>query len=143
MIKKFFFAALSCSLLSGCSGLLNSYKKAVVESVYGKRPTTTELESTLQSVIGKSDLELVKMLGSPDKTYYTNGHKFLSYTNNYSVNTPSVSPNYRTNIYGSTAYTTSYGGRDARVVTYSCTITFEVVNEKISGTTYFGDGCTY
>ena len=97
--------------------MLNSYKKAVVESVYGKRPTTTELESTLQSVIGKSDLELVKMLGSPDKTYYTNGHKFLSYTNNYSVNTPSVSPNYRTNIYGSTAYTTSYGGRDARVVT--------------------------
>ncbi|HBS6310511.1 TPA: hypothetical protein MAM15_005377 [Klebsiella pneumoniae] len=139
-MKTKFILALSYScLLSGCGSVAQSFINGVNESMYGKRPnlpTKAQLDSDVKRSIGMDELTLVQQGGPPEKTYSVGDHKFIEYQYSYNMNTPST---IRANSRNGSIVGGVYGGG---VTNYSCKIIFEIVNGKVSNTTYDGNGCT-
>lgn len=133
---------LACLSISACGDFIRNAQKGVIESVYGKRPTKAELQKTLNSSIGMTNLDFVRAAGIPERTYDAGGHTFFAYKDQNNVTIPGSSPNYNTTVTGNTATTTAYGGRPTTTYTYTCEFVFESANDKIINYTYSGDGCT-
>ncbi|WP_155952212.1 hypothetical protein [Pseudomonas sp. CHM02] len=104
--------------------------------------TTGKYERVLQSWVGSTELELVQSWGPPVRVYESNGHRFLTYSNEGSMYVPGTSPTYQTTYYGNTAYTNSYGGSPGMNVQLSCVTTFDVVDNRISSWRWQGNNCT-
>ena len=68
---------LACLSISACGDFIRNAQKGVIESVYGKRPTKAELQKTLNSSIGMTNLDFVRAAGIPERTYDAGGHTFF------------------------------------------------------------------
>lgn len=104
--------------------------------------TEAKYQRILDTWTGSDELDLIRSWGAPQQSYEAKGHKFLVYSNDRNIVLPGSSPTYQTNVYGTTAYTTSYGGSPAMNLNMSCTTTFEVVDGKIYSWSYRGNDCT-
>jgi hypothetical protein len=83
----------------------------------------------LQAQLGKTEIDLVRALGVPNRSFETSGHKFIAYES-------------------STQWVDYWGGGWRRwdwgpqeVVTNTCETTFDLVDGKVSAYQQHGNGC--
>lgn len=94
--------------------------------------------------VGKSEVDLVRGLGVPTRTFDTDGRHFLAYTEQTLQAIP-----------GGLGYGYGWGGgwgrgpgfygvgSTAGVIVRTCEATFEVVDAKVMGFTLMGNACAY
>lgn len=104
--------------------------------------TTAGYEKVLNSWVGSQELELVRSWGPPVQAYEAGGRKFIMYSSQRNVYIPGVAPTFRTNVIGTTAYTTAVGGSPASNISKACTTTFEIDNTRVVSWSYKGNDCT-
>ena len=110
----------------------------------------------LDSMIGRTPVELVRNFGVPTRTYTTDGHTFLAYIENESSYFPgSFGPGYGFGGFGYGGGFGGYGGGFGGFGGYggfgggfgpsyyssSCQTTFEITSDKVASWTLRGDGC--
>ena len=103
--------------------------------------TTANYEKILNSWVGASEIDLVRVWGAPDNQYESSGTKFLTYQRSSNIYMPGTSPTYTTTVVGNTAYTSSSGGSPAYNIQMFCKTTFEVKGERIVSWRWEGNGC--
>ncbi|HCL3314561.1 TPA: hypothetical protein N2A14_002569 [Pseudomonas aeruginosa] len=104
--------------------------------------TAAKYEASLNTYVGKPELDLVRDWGAPAQTYETGGSKFLMYSSRRTLVFPGTPPTYTTSYSGYQAYTTTTGGTPPARIPMSCETTFEVIDGKVSSWTYKGNDCT-
>ncbi|MDO8888641.1 MAG: hypothetical protein Q7V16_08660 [Hydrogenophaga sp.] len=103
--------------------------------------TTAGYEKVLNSWMGSQELELVRSWGPPAQAYEAGGRKFIMYSSQRNVYIPGVAPTLRTNVIGSTAYTSVVGGSPASNINMACSTTFELENSRVVSWSYKGNDC--
>jgi hypothetical protein len=95
----------------------------------------------LQAQIGKTEIQLVRDLGVPNRTYKANGIKFVAYEHSYQW----------ADNWGGGGW---YGGRWGRwggwggdwgptdIYTVTCETAFEITGGVVTSYEFHGDGCT-
>ena len=120
-MKKFFYV-ITILLLSACG-------------------TTDKYEAILDSWLGSTESHLVDSWGPPSGVYENGGKRYLTYIQSRSGYIPGTAPTYQTQIYGNTAYTTSYGGSPGFAFTRSCKTTFTISRGTIRNWRHEGNNC--
>jgi hypothetical protein len=100
--------------------------------------TTQNFESNLNRYLGRSESDVVSLLGPPSSFYETADARFLTWSSSSNVFIPATPSTYQSTVIGNTVYTTPIGGSSAQNITYSCefTITFqprEVIDLRAEG----------
>ncbi len=110
----------------------------------------------LDSMIGHSQVDLVRAFGVPSRTYSADGHTFLAYIDNESSYSPGIGPGWGWGWggygwgggggfgYGGFGGYGGYGGFGGFPPTYYnsvCATTFEITNDRVSSWALRGDGC--
>lgn len=120
----------------------------------------------LDSMIGRSEPELVRAFGVPSRTFSTEGHTFLAYVENDSSYSPGFGGFYGGGFgyggfggyggglgygggfgpgfgYGGLGYGGfgGFGGVPPTFYSSSCATTFEITNARVASWTVRGDGC--
>jgi hypothetical protein len=109
----------------------------------------------LDSMIGRSETDLVRAYGVPSRTFTTNGHTFLAYIQNetdYSPGTPGLGwgwgggwgggyGGFGGGWGGFGGYGGGFGGFPPSFYQTSCATTFEVDAGRVSAWTLRGNGC--
>ncbi len=117
----------------------------------------------LDSMIGRSEPELVRAFGVPSRTFSTEGHTFLAYVENDSSYSPGFGGFYGGGFgyggyggfggfggfgsgfgYGPGFGYGGFGGFGGVPPTFyvsSCATTFEITNARVASWTVRGDGC--
>ena len=114
----------------------------------------------LDSMIGRSEPELVRAFGVPSRTFSTEGHTFLAYVENDSSYSPGFGGFYGGGFgyggYGGFGGFGSgfgygpgfgyggfggFGGVPPTFTVSSCATTFEITNARVASWTVRGDGC--
>jgi hypothetical protein len=103
--------------------------------------TTENYERILQSWVGRTELDLVRAWGAPQRTYETGGSKFLVYSSGRNVYIAGTPPAYTTTIVGGTAYTSRIGGTPGQVIGMRCQTTFELKEDKVIAWQWHGNDC--
>lgn len=104
--------------------------------------TEENYKAALNMWLNNTPLDLVRSWGPPEKTYELDGHKFLVYYRDTNVHFDGTPPTYTTQFVGDKAYTTVNPGLSDSDFYFSCTTTFEVVDNKIVSWRYEGNDCT-
>jgi len=91
-----------------------------------------KFSETINTWVGSSDGDLIKIWGVPTNVYRTGDTKYLTYRNSRTSVDSSLSPCF-------TEY--CYPTIDTNVVNYSCEITFTVINQKITTWRAKGNNC--
>ena len=113
-----------CCVLSGCA-------------------TTAKYEENLKSWIGHDDRELFSSWGPPFSVYeLSKNEKLVTYTRSNNVMLPGTAPSYTTNVIGSTAYSTPYGGTAPMNINLHCKTTFTITDHVITNWRWEGNDCT-
>lgn len=107
----------SLILLMGCAGV-----------------SEENFRKNLMSTIGQPEVEIVRMLGAPTKSYTIGNSSFLTYDFNKTYTSPVI---YNPGPYYADMPYTS-GGETYNI---DCTVTFEVVGKVVQDVTYYGNGC--
>ncbi|MBS1024484.1 hypothetical protein JK222_06000 [Gluconobacter cerinus] len=87
---------------------------------------TLQQRKVLDSMVGKSEVDVIRQFGVPTKDYQAEGHSFLAYIDN------------QTQYSGGGGWG---GGFPATYYNTSCQTTFELVSGHVVGWTMRGDGC--
>ena len=109
----------------------------------------------LDSMIGRTPVDLVRNFGVPTRTYTADNHTFLAYVDNESSYSPgSFGPGFGGFGYGGFGgygggfggfgYGGGFGGFGGFPPTYyssTCQTTFEVTTDKVTSWTMRGNGC--
>ncbi len=95
----------------------------------------------LDSWMGANEETLIESWGPPASVYESGGAKYITYVASSSGYVPGVAPSYQTTVYGSTAYTTPYGGTKGFFYNRNCATTFKIVNGVISHWQWKGNNC--
>ena len=115
----------------------------------------------LDSMIGRTPVDLVRSFGVPSRTYTTDGHVFLAYIDDESSYSPGSGPGwgwgwgglgwgggygvgYGGGGYGGGwggLYGGGFGGFPPTYYTSTCQTLFEVANDKVASWSMHGDGC--
>lgn len=103
--------------------------------------TTKGYEQIVNSWVGKSEAQLVRVWGVPAQVFNSGGRRYFVYNSSHNVYLPGTSSTYRTTFYGDTARTTSYGGSAPQTLNYQCETTFELMNGKVVFWRYKGNNC--
>jgi hypothetical protein len=103
--------------------------------------TTDAYERILQSWVGKTELELVRSWGPPQRTYETGGSKFIVFSSSRAVYVAGTPPAYSTTIVGGTAYTNRIGGTPGQVIGMRCQTTFELREDHVIAWQWHGNDC--
>lgn len=103
--------------------------------------TTQKFEALLNGWVGSSELDLVRKLGPPQNSHELGGSRFLTYNRSRSIYLPGQAPSYTTTLVGNTAYTNQVGGYAGSTLSMSCTVTFEVRDERVRGWRWEGNDC--
>lgn len=115
-------ALLAClAALTGCSG-------------------AQQRQALLNSLIGQPETEVVRVLGVPNRSFETQGHRFLA----YEQRDVEIEPGFP--YAGPVAYEPRYYrygyAFPASVVEWSCETTFDVVSSRVRSWSLRGNGCT-
>ncbi len=116
----------------------------------------------LDSMIGRSEPELVRAFGVPSRTFSTEGHTFLAYVENDSSYSPGFGGFYGGGFgyggyggfggfgggfgpgfgpgfgYGGFG---GFGGVPPTFYSSTCATTFEITNDRVASWSVHGDGC--
>lgn len=98
--------------------------------------TEPPLEVRLQPLVGKTEVELVQVLGVPNATYEAGGDRFLQYEDQTSTiypGDPFFPGRYRR--FGGPIYSPPL------VVTRTCAITFALQDKRVASFSFRGNGC--
>ena len=112
----------------------------------------------LDSMIGRSEPELVRAFGVPSRTFSTEGHTFLAYVENDTSYSPGFGGFYGGGFgyggyggfggfgyggfgYGGPGYGFGGFGTPPTFYSSSCSTTFEITNARVASWTVRGDGC--
>ncbi|MCQ8240877.1 hypothetical protein [Rhizosaccharibacter radicis] len=116
---------------------------------------SVEQRRVLDSMIGRSEVDVVRTFGVPTRTFTAQNRTFLAYIDNYSSYSPGT-PGWGWGWggggwggwgggWGGYGGFGPYGGWGGGIppsyYSSSCQTTFEVNNSKVSGWTMRGDGC--
>ncbi|QDH17935.1 hypothetical protein [Swingsia samuiensis] len=121
---------------------------------------TVQQKQVLNSMVGKSEVDIVREFGVPSKSYQAQGHSFLAYIDNETQYSPgSIGMGYGWDSYGwgggpgwgwgggpgwgwgggpGMGWS---GGIPPTYYNTSCQTTFELVNDRVIGWTMRGNGC--
>ncbi|MBO1359662.1 hypothetical protein J2D73_07625 [Acetobacter sacchari] len=123
---------------------------------------SAEQRAQLNTLIGKTEVDVIRAYGVPTRTFQASGHTFLAYIDNqtsYSPGTGSAwgwgwggSPGWGGGGWGwgggmggwGNGWGGGWGGGGGMPPSYynsSCQTTFELANGVVSGWTMRGDGC--
>ena len=99
----------------------------------------------LDSMIGRSETDLLRTFGVPSRTFNADGHVFLAYVQDESSYFPG-SPGFGYGGFGyggfgGFGYGGGFGGFGPSYYQSSCTTTFEVTGSKVAAWNVRGDGC--
>lgn len=104
----------------------------------------------LDSMIGRTPVDLIRNFGVPTRTYTTDGRTFLAYVDNESSYFPgSYGPGYGFGGFGwgggfgggYGGFDGGYGGFGGGYSSTTCQTTFEIAGDKVAAWTLRGDGC--
>ncbi len=101
----------------------------------------------LDSMIGRSETDLIRSYGVPTRTFTTSGHTFLAYIDNETSVTPgSIGPGWGWGGggFGFGGFGGPFGFDGGFPPTYSqfsCATTFEVDSGRVAAWTIRGNGC--
>jgi hypothetical protein len=104
--------------------------------------TEAKYQIKLDALKGTDELGLIRHWGPPDRIFELYGHRFLVYRRSQAMIVPGAEPIYQTTFSGKTAYTHGYGGTPDTIMNLDCTTTFEIVDGKISDSSFRGSDCT-
>lgn len=114
-------------------------------SVSGCAVPELQRRPVLQSMVGKSSVDVLRRFGVPTRNYQTQGHTFLSYIH--------TREDYSPGAWGGGGWNGGYGygygsglgawggGAPPFYSTLRCQTTFELVDDRVTGWTLKGDGC--
>lgn len=122
MIRILLVAALVA--LTGCAG-----------------PNRANFESDLATWTGRSEVDLLRAWGVPQRSHEVGDRKFVTFMQAISMTMPGVEPTYVANTYGRTTYVNSYGGMPAQNLRFYCETTFEIADGKVAGSRWQGNNC--
>ena len=102
----------------------------------------------LNALIGKSETDLLRSYGVPNRTYDSAGHKFLAYSRNRIESIPGDGFGYGGFGYGYGGFGYGgfgpgfgYGGFGPDIVQRDCDTTFELTNGKVASWSLRGNDC--
>ncbi len=118
----------------------------------------------LDSMIGRTEPELVRAFGVPSRTFSTEGHTFLAYVENDSSYSPGFGGFYGGGFgyggyggfggfgygggfgggyggFGGFGGLGGFGGVPPTFYSSSCATTFEITNARVASWSVHGDGC--
>lgn len=94
----------------------------------------------LTSLIGESEVALVRQMGVPTRTFEANGEKFLAYDTRHLEVVPGFyGPPWFGPRFGPFAW--SYAWNTPYVVARGCETTFEIKDEKVASFSVHGPDC--
>jgi len=116
---------------------------------------TVEQKKVLDSMVGKSEVDVVRKFGVPTRAYHAQGHNFLAYIDNetsYSPGTPGWGWGWGGGPWGYGGgwggwgggwggWGGGFGGMPPSYFHSTCQTTFELMNSQVIGWTMRGDGC--
>jgi len=116
---------------------------------------TVQQRKVLDSMIGKSDVDVLRTFGVPTRTYQASGHDFLAYIDNetnYSPGTGGWGWGWGGGPWGGYGgwgggwggyggWGGGFGGFPPSYYNTTCQTTFELTNSRVVGWTMRGDGC--
>ena len=109
--------------------------------------TGPDRPALLNSLVGQSETEVVRVLGVPSRTYETAGHKFLAYTEQRATvvdGGPAFFGGYGGFGYGAfgPGFGWGYGSAfPAQVIPRICETTFDVAGGRVLGWSLRGNAC--
>jgi hypothetical protein len=111
---------------------------AVLLVVGGCADALAERQAYLNTLVGRTEEDLVHTIGVPSRAFEVDGHRFLAYTESRVdiVPGPSLSPSpwaWNGWAYG--------GGWPPQVVQLVCETTFEIVAGRVASYTLRGNAC--
>ena len=98
-----------------------------------------ERQAYFAQYVGQTEGDLVRGLGVPSRTFDTEGHHFLAYTDRSIQVVPAFAPYYGWGRYGGWYG----GGYPADVIERVCETTFDVVGGKVVTFTMRGNSCAW
>ncbi len=113
---------------------------------------TVQQRKVLDSMIGKTDVDVLRTFGVPTRTYQASGHDFLAYIDNETNYSPGSGgwgwgwgggPWGGYGGYGGWGggWGGGFGGFPPSYYNTTCQTTFELTNSRVVGWTMRGDGC--
>lgn len=101
-----------------------------------------ERRAALAPLIGKSETDLVRQLGVPNRTFETGGHRFLAYVEDRTTVLPGVGPIGPFGYPYAGGWVGGYvGSLPPEVLDRVCETTFEVDAGRVTGVTLRGNAC--
>ncbi|MBS0960845.1 hypothetical protein [Acetobacter thailandicus] len=91
------------------------------------------------SLIGKSPVEIVQVLGVPTREFQVDGHTFYAYIDQQTDYNSIGGMGYGGMGYGGPGW--GGGSYSSTAYTYTCQTLFDVVNNVVTGWTLRGNGC--
>ena len=86
------------------------------------------------TLVGATEIELIRALGVPASTFTSGGSKFLVYSDS-----GTTKDNYQSSLdYWGNVNTVNYGGNQ-----YSCEVTYEISNKRIKNIRWNGNNCVF
>lgn len=102
--------------------------------------TTDNYEFYLDSWVGRTETDVIRVWGVPTQAFDSGGHRFLQYGSRANVTMPGAPATSTTTFIGNQAFTTTTGGSPINI-TLTCTTTFDLVDGRVVSWTYRGNNC--
>jgi hypothetical protein len=107
----------------------------------GACATGAKFEEGLNSWIGRTDDELVRVWGAPNSTYESKGSKYLTYSRSSSTYFPGVPPSFQIYKIGNAVYANPVGGSPGEIIASQCRVTFELKSGVVASWNHAGNAC--
>lgn len=103
--------------------------------------TAAKYEESLNTMVGKTEVDLIRAWGAPAQSYETGNSKFLTYESNNRAILPGTPPAYTTTYNGGYSYSTPIGGSSPVSIPMRCSTTFELEGGVVKSWRYEGNSC--
>ena len=120
--------------------LVRVWTAAAILGVCGCGNRLAERQAALAPLVGRSEADLVRSLGVPQRTFDADGHRFLAYVDTQTAVIPGTYGPPPWGFWGpGSAW--ALGATPPQVIESVCETTFEIFGAKVIGFSLHGGGC--